>query len=261
MTVIDDFRMDGHVCVVTGGGRGIGEGIALCMAEAGADVVVAARRKHDVESVVQKIEDRGRRGLAVSIDLMEKNAVRELVDAAVNKFGKISIWVNNAGGSESSETYYIDETPVDYWEWMIKFNLTIPFEGAKWAIPHIPKNGSIINIVSGAGLNAAPHTGAYGAAKAGVISLTNNLAFMWAPHNINVNCILPGLTATDELKGYGIIPTSPDKNGKEVPRLNLPPGPEDVANLTLFLASPASDALTGELYPIRAWLKSERFWQ
>ena len=122
-------------------------------------------------------------------------------------------------------------------------------------------SGKIINISSTAGSKGNPGQLHYSAAKAGVISLTNNLAFMWAPHNINVNCILPGLTATDELKGYGIIPTSPDKNGKEVPRLNLPPGPEDVANLTLFLASPASDALTGELYPIRAWLKSERFWQ
>ena len=94
-----------------------------------------------------------------------------------------------------------------------------------------------------------------------MISLTNNLAYMWAKHNINVNCILPGLIATEELKGYGIIPPDTDEEGNAVPRLELTPNPEDVADLALFLASPASDALTGELYPIRAWLKSERFWQ
>jgi NAD(P)-dependent dehydrogenase (short-subunit alcohol dehydrogenase family) len=101
----------------------------------------------------------------------------------------------------------------------------------------------------------------YAAAKAGVISLTNNLACMWAKHNINVNCILPGMIATDELKRYGIIPSATDKHGNAVPRLERTPNPENVADLALFLASPASDALTGELYPIRAWLKSERFWQ
>ena len=86
-------------------------------------------------------------------------------------------------------------------------------------------------------------------------------ACMWAKHNINVNRILPGLIATDELKGYGIIPSATDKHGNVVPRLQRTPNPENVADLALFLASPASDALTGALYPIRAWLKSERFWQ
>jgi 3-oxoacyl-[acyl-carrier protein] reductase len=121
--------------------------------------------------------------------------------------------------------------------------------------------GKIINISSTAGSKGNPHQLHYSAAKAGVISLTNNLAYMWAKHNINVNCILPGLIATEELKGYGIIPTDTDDDGKAIPKLELTPNPENVADLALFLASPASDALTGELYPIRAWLKSERFWQ
>ncbi len=242
MTVIDNFRMDGHVCVVTGGGRGIGEGIALCMAEAGADVVVAARRKDEVESVVQKIEDRGRRGLAVPIDLMGKNAVRELVDAAVNKFGKISIWVNNAGGSESSETYYIDETPVDYWEWMIKFNLTIPFEGAKWAIPHIPENGSIINIVSGAGLNAAPHTGAYGAAKAGILGFTRRLASELASDGITVNAVAPGVV---------LSPRVAELHKERLPRLmseipmNRAGDAEEIADGIWYLSTPGASYITG----------------
>ena len=250
MTVIDDFRMDGHVCVVTGGGRGIGEGIALCMAEAGADVVVAARRKDDLENVVQKIEDRGRRGLAVPIDLMEENAVRELVNTAVSEFGKISIWVNNAGGSDATETYYIDETPVDYWEWMIRFNLTIPFEGAKLAIPHIPEHGSIINIVSGAGLNAAPHTGAYGAAKAGVINMTMTLAEELGTKRIRVNAIAPGPIVTEQFSEmFPMTEEDQKKYGDYLPTGRMGK-PEDIGAACVWLASEAGSWVTGQTIAI-----------
>ena len=123
------------------------------------------------------------------------------------------------------------------------------------------QGGKIINISSTAGSKGNPYQLHYSAAKAGVISLTNNLACLWAKYNINVNCILPGLIATDEMKQFGIIPANTDDDGNAIPRLELTPNPEDVANLALFLASPASDALTGELYPVRTWMKSERFWQ
>ena len=121
--------------------------------------------------------------------------------------------------------------------------------------------GKIINISSTAGTKGNPRQLHYSAAKAGVVSLSNNLAMMWSKHNINVNCILPGLIATEELKGLGIIPAAVDKDGNAVPRLNRTPEPENVADLALFLASSASDGMTGELFPIRAWLRSERFWQ
>jgi NAD(P)-dependent dehydrogenase (short-subunit alcohol dehydrogenase family) len=101
----------------------------------------------------------------------------------------------------------------------------------------------------------------YSAAKAGVISLTNNLAFLWAQHNINVNCIVPGLIATQMLKDYNVIPSDTDEDGNPVPRLDLPPDPEDLADLALFLASPGSDSITGEQIPIRRWCKMDRFWQ
>ncbi len=121
--------------------------------------------------------------------------------------------------------------------------------------------GKIINISSTAGSKGNPGQLHYSAAKAAVLSLTNNLAMMWSKDNINVNAILPGLIATEELKGYGIIAPREDRDGNPLPPLTLSPEPENVADLAVFLASPASDMLTGELYPIRAWLKSERFWQ
>ena len=164
----------------------------------------------------------------------------------------MDVVINNAG--RWGRSYAAEDTPLDEWRTIVDQNLTGVFLPCMAAGRQMikQKGGKIINISSTAGSKGNPHQLHYSAAKAGVISLTNNLAYMWAQHNINVNCIL---------KGYGIIPANTDAEGNPVPRLELTPNPEDVADLALFLASPASDALTGELYPIRAWLKSERFWQ
>jgi NAD(P)-dependent dehydrogenase (short-subunit alcohol dehydrogenase family) len=231
------------------------------LAAAGANVVVASRNQENISKIADAINQKGQSALAIAVDITNEDQVDSLIEQTVAAFGSVDIIVNNAG--RWGKSHKAEDTPLDEWRDVVEQNLTGVLIPCLAAGKQMIKQGSgkIINISSTAGSKGNPGQLHYSAAKAGVISLTNNLAFMWAPHNINVNCILPGLTATDELKGYGIIPTSPDKNGKEVPRLNLPPGPEDVANLTLFLASPASDALTGELYPIRAWLKSERFWQ
>ena len=231
------------------------------LAAAGANVVVASRNQENISKIADAINQKDQTALAIGVDITNEDQVDSLIEQTVAAFGSVDIIVNNAG--RWGKSHKAEDTPLDEWRDVVEQNLTGVLIPCLAAGKQMIKQGSgkIINISSTAGSKGNPGQLHYSAAKAGVISLTNNLAFMWAPHNINVNCILPGLTATDELKGYGIIPTSPDKNGKEVPRLNLPPGPEDVANLTLFLASPASDALTGELYPIRAWLKSERFWQ
>jgi NAD(P)-dependent dehydrogenase (short-subunit alcohol dehydrogenase family) len=169
--------------------------------------------------------------------------------------------VNNAGRWGRSSA--AEDTQLDEWRNVVEQNLTGVFLPCKVAGQQMIKqrSGKIINISSTAGSKGNPYQLHYSAAKAGVISLTNNLACLWAKHNINVNCILPGLIATDEMKQYGIIPADTDDDGNAIPRLELTPNPEDVASLALFLASPASDALTGELYPVRTWMKSERFWQ
>jgi 3-oxoacyl-[acyl-carrier protein] reductase len=120
------------------------------------------------------------------------------------------------------------------------------------------KGGKIINIASVAGIKNSPSFPHYGAAKAGVINLTRTLASGWGQHNIHVNCIAPGLTATEGIKSLGWLPPDKDKDGNPVPPLQLPHGPEHVANLAVFLASEASDHLTGELIPIRALLEFDR---
>ena len=253
--------LQGKTAIVTGGAGGLGRSMVATLAAAGANVVVASRNQENISKIADAINQKGQSALAITVDITNEDQVDSLIEQTVAAFGSVDIIVNNAG--RWGKSHKAEDTPLDEWRDVVEQNLTGVLIPCLAAGKQMIKQGSgkIINISSTAGSKGNPGQLHYSAAKAGVISLTNNLAFMWAPHNINVNCILPGLTATDELKGYGIIPTSPDKNGKEVPRLNLPPGPEDVANLTLFLASPASDALTGELYPIRAWLKSERFWQ
>jgi|TARA_B110000240_G_scaffold31020_1_gene33195 NAD(P)-dependent dehydrogenase (short-subunit alcohol dehydrogenase family) len=258
---MSSFDLQGKTAIVTGGAGGLGRSMVATLAAAGANVVVASRNQENISKIADAINQKGQSALAIAVDITNEDQVDSLIEQTVAAFGSVDIIVNNAG--RWGKSHKAEDTPLDEWRDVVEQNLTGVLIPCLAAGKQMIKQGSgkIINISSTAGSKGNPGQLHYSAAKAGVISLTNNLAFMWAPHNINVNCILPGLTATDELKGYGIIPTSPDKNGKEVPRLNLPPGPEDVANLTLFLASPASDALTGELYPIRAWLKSERFWQ
>ena len=258
---MSDFSLAGKTAIVTGGAGGLGRSMVAAYARAGANVVVASRNRENIERIAQQINADGQTALAVPVDITQADSVDELVQRTVETFGALDIIVNNAG--RWGKSHLAEDTPLDEWRDVVEQNLTGLFIPCIAAGKQMIKQqgGKIINISSTAGTKGNPGQLHYSAAKAGVISLTSNLAMMWAKHNINVNCILPGLIATKELKGYGIIPSSVDQDGKAVPRLDLPPNPEDVANLALFLASPASDALTGENYPIRTWMKSERFWK
>ncbi len=257
---MDRYRLDGKTAIITGGAGGLGRAMVATFAEAGANVVVASRNQENIEKVVQDLMSRGHSALAVPVDITDEAAVGRMIDRSVEAFGAVDIIVNNAG--RWGKSHLAEDTPLDEWRDVIDQNLTGLFIPCMAAGRQMIRQGGgkIINISSTAGSKGNPGQLHYSAAKAGVLSLTNNLAMMWAKHGINVNSILPGLTATEELKGYGIIPPAEDKDGNPVPRLELPPNPEDVADLALFLAAPASDALTGELYPIRTWMKSERFW-
>ncbi len=258
---MSDFSLADKTAIITGGAGGLGRSMVAAYARAGANVVVASRNRENIERVAQQINGKSQTALAIPVDITQADSVDELVHRTVEAFGALDIIVNNAG--RWGKSHLAEDTPLDEWRDVVEQNLTglfIPCIAAgKQMIEQ--QRGKIINISSTAGTKGNPGQLHYSAAKAGVVSLTSNLAMMWAKHNINVNCILPGLIATEELKGFGIIPPSVDKDGKAVPRLDLPPNPEDVADLALFLASPASDALTGENYPIRTWMKSERFWK
>ncbi|MYD98493.1 MAG: SDR family oxidoreductase [Gammaproteobacteria bacterium] len=258
---MSDYELKDKVAVVTGGAGGIGTHISLEFARGGATVVVASRKQERLDEVVTRIEGEGGRALAVATDITVPEQVDELVVRTVSAFGRLDVMVNNAGGG--SRMRQPEETPYEEWLRLIDFNLTGTFlcciAAGKQMIAQ--ESGNIVNISSTAGTKGNPFMLHYSAAKAGMISLTNNLAFMWAKHNINVNCIAPGLIATDAMKGHGAIPADTRDDGSPVPHLELPPGPEDVAKMTRFLASDAARAITGEIIPVRAWFRSDRFWQ
>ena len=256
-----DYELEGKVAVVTGGAGGIGTHISQEFARAGAAVVVASRKQERLDELAARIVSDGGRCLAVATDITVPEQVDELIARTVSEFGRLDVMVNNAGGG--SRMRQPEETPYDEWLRLIDFNLTGTFlcciAAGKQMIEQ--QRGNIVNISSTAGTKGNPFMLHYSAAKAGMISLTNNLAFMWARHNINVNCIAPGLIATDAMKRHGAIPSDTRDDGSPVPHLELPPGPEDVANMARFLASDAARAITGEIVPVRAWFRSDRFWQ
>ena len=258
---MSSFRLDGKTAIITGGAGGLGRSMVLQYAEAGANVGVASRNLENCEKMVAQVEQAGGKAMAVAVDITDEQQVDSMVAQTVDRFGALDVIVNNAG--RWGKSHAAEDTPLDEWKDIIEQNLTGCFVCCMSAGRQMIKQqgGKIINISSTAGSKGNPGQLHYSAAKAAVRSLTNNLAMMWSRYNINVNCILPGLIATDELKSYNIIPPATDKEGNPVPRLALTPDPENVADLAVFLASPASDMLTGEEYPIRAWLKSERFWQ
>jgi NAD(P)-dependent dehydrogenase (short-subunit alcohol dehydrogenase family) len=249
--------LDGKVALITGGSSGIGKCIALTYAKAGADVVVASRKQENLDKVTAEIKSLGRESLAIATDVKIPEQVDNMVKQTVDKFGRLDIMVNNAGRGISTQP---QEISIKEWNHVLALNLTGVFLGciAAGKVMIDQKQGKIINIASTAGVKGSPGMIHYSVAKAGVIMLTYNLAASWAEHNINVNCIAPGLTATEGVIKWGILTPDLYKEDTTVPRLLRPPVPKNIADLALFLASPASDQITGELLIIRSHFSWDR---
>ena len=182
MSILDRFRLDGQVAVVTGSGRGIGEGIAIGLAEAGAAVVLAARRTHEIEAVAEKVRAAGGQALARTTDFLEVDQIEALADAAVAEFGKLTIWVNNVGGAQDRTARTILGTPEKAWDNQVDLNLKSVWAGARAASRAMGEEGGVIvNISSAAATKPSPMNGPYAAAKFGVNSLTMTLAAELAP--------------------------------------------------------------------------------
>ncbi|MGI9323642.1 MAG: SDR family NAD(P)-dependent oxidoreductase [Pseudomonadales bacterium] len=244
-SVTELFDLAGQVAVVTGGGRGIGEGIAVAFAQAGAAVVVAARRTHEIEAVALAIREAGGQALAVTTDVTDDQALDHLGRAAVEAFGRLTIWVNNAGGSPMRMP--IKELPREEWDRTIALNLTAIYSGSLAAERYMER-GSIINITSGAGTGPVPGSAHYGAAKAGTNSLTWTLAAEFAP-NIRVNAIAPGAIPTEVmLKAVGKTESQLDELLEEwnIPLARLGT-PQDIAAACVYLASDAASWVSGEI--------------
>jgi 7-alpha-hydroxysteroid dehydrogenase len=246
MTILDRFRIDGEVAVVTGAGRGIGAGIALALAEAGANVVIGARRVQEIEQVAEACRAAGSEAIAIPTDVMKPGAIDALAEAAMQKWGKLSIWVSNAGGNRDRKMVELVDVDEEEWDWMVDFNLKTAWLGARAAARVMGPGGRIINIVSGAGLNAAPRTGVYGAAKAGVVNMTMTLAQELGPRRILVNAVAPGPVPTEQfLETFPLSDQQRAEMGGRLPAGRLGE-PEDIAACVLWLASPAGSWVTGQ---------------
>jgi 3-oxoacyl-[acyl-carrier protein] reductase len=245
------FELKNKVAIVTGGGTGIGASIAREFAKAGAKVTVASRKVENLEKVAAEIKALGGEALVVQMDVRVPEQVNECVKKTVEKFGRLDIMVNNAGAGFPVK---VEELSPNGWDVIMNIDLKGVFlcsqAAARAFIPQ--KSGKIVNIASVAGLNGSPRMAHYGAAKAGVINLTRSCAAEWAQYNINVNCIAPGMIETEGVRAQAILTAPrPGEQPQETPHLRLPGKVEDVAYLALFLASEASQHISGETYAIR----------
>lgn len=251
MGILEDFRLDGMRAVVTGGGKGIGRGIALCLAEAGADVMVTARSAADIDNVATEVEQLGRRGFAHATDVTVEGSLDELAAAANAAMGGIDVWVNNAGGLPDATPRYLTKTPSDKWQAQIDLNLTAVFKGCVAAASYMGPGSSIINISSESAKGPSLKNGPYGASKAAVNSLTATLSVELAP-SIRVNAVSPGPVLTQNfIESTQYIGERREMIDKQ---MRIPLGrigtERDIGGAVVFLASPAASWITGQVLPV-----------
>jgi NAD(P)-dependent dehydrogenase (short-subunit alcohol dehydrogenase family) len=273
------MKLEGKIAVVTGGGAGIGEGIVKCLAEEGADVAVVDISKENAEKVSAYVKSMGRSSLAITANVTEKEQADYALEQILNALGRIDILVNNVGGESK---FYYEEPGVDYseekeWDDTIRLNLRATMLMTRAVAPLFvkQKSGKIVNIssVGGRPMAGGPPPGggmsgreamlspmtSYGVAKAGVIQFSRLMALQLAPHNINVNCICPGVLYTPlyERSAPRRIQSTPGAEGlsyreyfdkyvaSRVP-LGREQTPEDIGRAVVFLSSEEARNITGQ---------------
>jgi 7-alpha-hydroxysteroid dehydrogenase len=246
--ILDRFRLTDRVAIVTGAGKGIGRGIAIGLAEAGANVVCAARTAADVDAVASDVRALGRDALAVPTDVMQTEQLEALVAATLAEFGRIDVLVNNAGGTPPAPAMQTSER---FFETALRFNVTAAFlltKLAARAMVDTAGEGAVVNISSRSSDMVQTSFVAYGAAKAALNMMTRNIAAELAPR-VRVNAISVGGVAT---AGLEMVLT--DDRLRAQFEANTPmrrPGtPEDIACAALYLASPASSWVTGKVVQV-----------
>lgn len=250
MSLPPEFDLTGKVAVVTGGGTGIGRDTALLLAERGADVVVAGRRLEPLEEAAGEIRKLGRRALAVATDVRKPEQCKAMIEAAVREFGRLDILINNAGGAHG----HVGLARMDLakWDRDVQLNLSAATYCSHAAYPYLKASkGCVVNISSQAGVGGTQGVAAYSAAKAGLQMLTKVMAAEWGPVGIRVNCVAPGMTATEaavsgwEKRGYDAATAA-----KESFSLKRYGTMREVSQGIVFFASPAASYITGETMAI-----------
>jgi NAD(P)-dependent dehydrogenase (short-subunit alcohol dehydrogenase family) len=266
------MKLEGKIAVITGAGRGLGQGIAYCFAEEGADLALCSRSLTEVEVTAQKVREMGRRALPVQTDVTRFHEVQQLVEETINAFGRIDILVNNVGGGRSEvgvgggavskRGFSVFDLTDDDWDGSYEVNLKSQVYMCRAVAPHMKaqKSGRIINISSIAGKTGDPYRMPYSAMKAAIINFTRALAKELAKDNINVNCICPGLIYTpawqvgakillEKAPAYQTLKTPEEVFQEYVKRL-VPLGreqtAEDIGRTAVFLVSEDAKNITGQ---------------
>lgn len=240
--ILNQFRLDGKVALVTGGSRGLGSAMAVALAEAGANIV-SIQHTSDTEVLAERITHVGRQFLPLMLDIGTETAAEEALDATLSYFGRVDILVNNAGVQRRAPAA---EFPIEYWDTVININLRAVFLFCQVFGRQMLRQGSgkIINIASLLSFQGGFTIPAYAASKHAISGLTKALCNEWASRGINVNAIAPGYMDT-ELNTALLADTQRARQINE----RIPAGrwgtPEDMAGAVVFLASPASDYLHG----------------
>jgi gluconate 5-dehydrogenase len=241
------FDLTGKTAIVTGGGTGIGRQMAEGLAEAGADVVLCARKAERCEQAAAEIaHERGVRALGLGCDVRDPEQVRNVIETTATELGIVDILVNNAGTVWGASP---EDMPLEGWQKVIDVNLTGVFlfaQAAGRVMIDRGNGGAIVNIASVAGLQGGPpeimNTVVYNASKGGVIAFTRDLACKWAQHGIRVNAIAPGWFPSD-MSGY-VLERHEETLRRHIPLARFG-GPDDLKGAVVFLSSPAAAYVTG----------------
>jgi NAD(P)-dependent dehydrogenase (short-subunit alcohol dehydrogenase family) len=239
-----NYDLHGKVAIVTGGGRGIGKSIALGLAECGAKIVVASRSNEELETVAKEIKERGGEAIAVVTDLMVSDQIPALVDATIEAFQRVDILVNNAARSFMRPLMELRE---DGYDKIFTVNVKAAFLLSRTVATIMMEQGGgkIVNITTVGAVRGGAGMGIYHASKAALNMLTKCMAVEWAPFNINVNAVGPGLTKTPFSQPIWSNPEVEKTITSRIPKGRLAE-PEDIVGAVLFLCSEDSLFITGE---------------
>jgi len=243
------FDLKGRVAIVTGGNGGIGLGMARGLAGAGARVVIAARNADKSRAAVEDLAGRGGEAVAVATDVADEGSVARLVQATLDRWGRLDVLVNNAGINIRKPVH---ELALDEWRQVLDTNLTSAFLCSKAAYPAFKATGGgkIINIGSMMSIFGAAFAPAYGSSKGGIVQLTKSMAVAWARDNIQVNAVLPGWIDTDLTRNARREVTGLNESVLRRTPAGRWGGIDDMAGVAVFLAAPASDFVTGTAIPV-----------
>ncbi|MEM6347941.1 MAG: SDR family oxidoreductase [Bacteroidota bacterium] len=245
--ILQRFRLDGKVAIITGASKGIGESMARGLAEFGAKVVISSRKQEAVDEVAANFSNDGLEAIGIACHVAQAEAREALVQKTIDTYGRVDILINNAG----TNPYFgpIHKMPAEAYQKTLDINLNAALELSNLFFPHLKaqgEGGSIIHISSVEGLHASENFGAYNISKAGLLMLTKSQAVEWGKHNIRVNAICPGFVKT---KLSAMIWQNEQMHERLVSRtpLRRMAMPDDMAGLAVFLASEASNFCTGEV--------------